>query len=166
MSISIVYNIIHKWQLNFEQNYQANCSKFCLDFSVHYNVKLEDVGDAEKVRGKGERKEAIEKQYSKLKEPYIISNSKDIGILDNSKESDKIEANTVWHQIRKTLREELGEAIDTVWFAKVIATECKDTKTLTLTMPTRFMADFLRNNYSHVIRRLSEGIRLKLSHNC
>ncbi|HJD59052.1 MAG TPA: hypothetical protein LFV92_07995, partial [Rickettsia endosymbiont of Ceroptres masudai] len=62
---------------------------------------------------------------------------------------------------RKGLREELGEAIDEVWFSKAVAKECRETGALTLTMPTRFMSDWIRNNYSHVIRRLAIGIGVK-----
>lgn len=100
-------------------------------------------------------------QYSKIKEPDIISSSKDIGILDIGKEFDKIEENTVWNQIRKGLKEELGEVVDEIWFSKAEAKECRKTGLLTLTMPTRFMADWVKNNYSHVIRRLSEGCGIK-----
>ena len=60
------------------------------------------------------------------------------------------------------MREELGEAIDIVWFSKAVATECEDTQTLTITMPTRFMSDFLKNNYSHAIRRLAGSVGIKM----
>lgn len=124
------------------------------------DVKPERVGDAEGGREKGTNKVVskaiLEKQYSKIKEPDIIANSKDIGILDTGKEFDTTNANTVWNQIRKSLIEELGAAVDEVWFSKAVAVECRDTATLTLTMPTRFMADWVCNNYSHVIRRLSK----------
>nr|WP_041472060.1 DnaA N-terminal domain-containing protein [Rickettsia africae] len=123
----------------------------------YYVTVVGDVGSAEDSSGKGERKEEIEKQYSKIKESDIISNIKDIGILDIGKELDKIEENTVWNQIRKGLREELGEAIDAVWFSKAEATEDKEKGMLILTMPTRFMADWVKNNYSHVLKRLSVG---------
>jgi hypothetical protein len=114
-------------------------------------------GGREKGSGKVVSTAILGKQYSKIKEPDMITNSKDIGSLESSKALDTIAENTVWHQIRKGLREELGEAIDEVWFAKAVATECKETNTITLTMPTRFMSDWVRNNYSHVIRRHSEG---------
>ncbi|WP_395476632.1 DnaA N-terminal domain-containing protein [Rickettsia endosymbiont of Pantilius tunicatus] len=95
----------------------------------------------------------------------IASGGKSIKILDSSNKSsarsEEILENAVWNQIRKTLREELGDHIDQAWFAKASAIECKETKTLTLTMPTRFMAEWIRNNYSHVIRRLSEGCGVK-----
>jgi hypothetical protein len=130
------------------------------------DVKSERVGGAKGVREKGKSKivstAILEKQYSKIKESDIISNSEDIGSLDIGKQFDTTGKNTVWGQIRKVLREELGEAIDEVWFSKAVAVECKETKTLTLTMPTRFMADWVRNNYSHVIRRLSEGCGIKM----
>ncbi|CAK6519405.1 DnaA N-terminal domain-containing protein [Rickettsia helvetica] len=104
-------------------------------------AKLESLGLLKVFRRK-------KKQYSKIK---------DIGILDIGKELDKIEENTVWNQIRKGLREELGEAIDAVWFSKAEATEDKEKGMLILTMPTRFMADWVKNNYSHVLKRLSVG---------
>jgi hypothetical protein len=121
------------------------------------DVKPENVGGAEKGRGKEEIKEVIEKQYSKIKESDIISNNTSVGILASSLGKEATNENTVWNQIRKGLIEELGEAIDKSWFSKAEAKECRETKILTLTMPTRFMADWVRNNYSHVIRRLSEG---------
>jgi hypothetical protein len=130
------------------------------------DVKSERVGGAKGVREKGKSKIAstaiLEKQYSKIKESDIISSSEDIGSLDIGKQFDTTGKNTVWGQIRKVLREELGEAIDEVWFSKAVAAQCNDTKTLTLTMPTRFMADWVRNNYSHVIRRLSAGCGIKM----
>jgi chromosomal replication initiation ATPase DnaA len=82
-----------------------------------------------------------------------------MGKLDSSNKSsaipEEIIENIVWQEIRKGLIEELGEAIDTVWFAKVIAKECNETNTLTLTMPTRFMADYIRNRYGYAISRIS-----------
>lgn len=125
------------------------------------DIKTEDVGYDEDGILEGGRKEEIEKKNSKIKEPDIISSNKDIGILDIGKELDATNKNTVWHQIRKGLRKELGEHIDQAWFAKAEAKECRNTGLLTLTMPTRFMADWVRNNYSHVIRRLSEGYGIK-----
>lgn len=118
-------------------------------------------GGREKGNGKVVSTAILEKQYPKIKEPDIISNSKDIGILASSQELDTTGENTVWNQIRISLREELGEAIDEVWFSKAEAKECRNTGLLTLTMPTRFMADWTRNNYSHVIRRLSKGCGVK-----
>ena len=126
------------------------------------DVKTEGVGSAKGGRERGKSKVVstgiLEKQYSKIKEPDIITNSKNIGSLESSKESEITTENPVWHQIRKGLREELGDAIDEVWFSKAVAAHCNDTKTLTLTMPTRFMSDWIRNNYSHVIRRVAGGI--------
>jgi DNA-binding MarR family transcriptional regulator len=130
------------------------------------DVKTEGAGSAKGVREQGKSKVVstaiLEKQYSKIKESDIISSSKDIGSLESSKALATIAANTVWHQIRKGLREELGDAIDEVWFSKAVAVEDKEQKTLTLTMPTRFMADWIKNNYSHVIRRVagSAGIEI------
>ncbi len=77
----------------------------------------------------------------------------DTSVVNTTKE------NPIWNQIRKGLIEELGEHIDRVWFSKAAVKECNDTKTLT--MPTRFMADWIRNNYSHVIRRLALGCGVK-----
>ncbi|KJW03735.1 dnaA N-terminal domain protein [Rickettsia argasii T170-B] len=127
------------------------------------DVKPEDVGDAERGREKKEIAIGVNKEmkYPKTAVSAIISNSKDIGILESSKELNTIEENTAWNQIRNGLIEELGEAIDAVWFSKTEAKECRETKTLTLTVPTRFMADWVKNNYSHVIRRISEGCGVK-----
>ena len=102
----------------------------------------------------------------------IEANRKSIRNSDSSKDLDTIaeeiientEAiaeDTVWNQIRKGLREELGNHIDQVWFAKAEVKECTETNTITITMPTRFMADWVRNKYSHVIRRLAvwQGVK-------
>ncbi|HJD66734.1 MAG TPA: chromosomal replication initiator DnaA, partial [Rickettsia endosymbiont of Bembidion nr. Transversale] len=121
----------------------------------YYVTVFEDVGYAKDTREKVERKEELERQYSKIKESDIITNNKDIGSLESSKELDKIEENTVWNQIRQGLREELGEAIDEVWFSRAEATECRETGTLTLTMPTRFMSDFIKSRYSYAISRIA-----------
>ena len=95
----------------------------------------------------------------------IEANNKYIQNLDSSNKpsaiSEEILENTVWHQLRQGLREELGNHIDHAWFSKAAAKECKDTKTLTLTMPTRFMSDWIRNNYSHVIRRVGGSTGIK-----
>ncbi|WP_230453771.1 DnaA N-terminal domain-containing protein [Rickettsia prowazekii] len=41
-----------------------------------------------------------------------------------------------------------------MWFSKAAAKECRKIDIITLIMPTRFMAECIRNNYSHVIQRL------------
>ncbi|MGG2345123.1 DnaA N-terminal domain-containing protein [Rickettsia amblyommatis] len=64
-------------------------------------------------------------------------------------------------QIRKGLINELGADIEKVWFTKAVAKECKETSTLKLTMSTRFMADWMRNNYSQLIQRLASGCGIK-----
>ncbi|MFP3013043.1 MAG: DnaA N-terminal domain-containing protein [Rickettsia sp.] len=127
------------------------------------DVNTEYVGYAEGGIDTGEKASEAKKEmiYHKTTKSSIVSNSKAVDILTSSKELDTIEENTVWNQIRKGLIEELGEVVYTVWFSKAEAKECKETKTLTLTMPTRFMSDWMRNNYSHVIRRLSEGCGVK-----
>ncbi|AFC71700.1 DnaA N-terminal domain-containing protein [Rickettsia australis] len=125
-----------------------------------------DVGYAVGGKRKVERKEEIEKQYSKIKPSAIISNSKYIRTLDSSKGLDKIEENAAWNHIRQGLIEELGEAIDGTWFAKAVAKECKETGTLMLKMPTRFMADWIRNNYSHVIRKFAGSVGVKIVEYC
>ena len=100
-------------------------------------------------------------QLPKSSTTDIEFNDKSMKILGSSRRTvsntEAITENTMWHQVRKGLREELGDAIDEVWFSKAVAAHCNDTKTLTITMPTRFMSDWVRNNYSHVISRLSEG---------
>jgi hypothetical protein len=75
----------------------------------------------------------------------IGSEGKSLEISATSKELDATNENTVWQEIRKGLIEEFGEAIDAVWFSKAVSKECAETNTLTLTMPTRFMAGFLKN---------------------
>ena len=84
-----------------------------------------------------------------------------LDMFADGREINRPKDNTAWNQIKKGLIEELGEAIDTVWFTKAVVFECKDTKTLTLIMPTRFMADWVRDNYSHVIRRISKICGIK-----
>ena len=96
----------------------------------------------------------------KTKKSDIDSNEKSTGILDSSQELEATTENTVWYQIRNGLiREALGEHTK-LGLQKVEEKECKDTKTLTLTMLTRCMADWVRHNYSYVIRRLIGGIEV------
>ncbi|KIJ88778.1 DnaA N-terminal domain-containing protein [Rickettsia asembonensis] len=68
---------------------------------------------------------------------------------------------SVWRQVRQALVLQYGNGIDTAWFSKAVASECKETSLLLLTMPTRFMADWVRNYYSHVIRRLAGSCGIK-----
>ncbi|MCC8418822.1 MAG: hypothetical protein LN590_04575 [Rickettsia endosymbiont of Glossina mortisans submortisans] len=105
-------------------------------------------------------KEVIQPPKSRTSD--IEFNDRSIGILESSKSSEAITENSAWNEIRNGLKEELGEAIDKVWFSRVVAKECKDTKTLTITMPTRFMADWVKNNYSHVIRRIAGSTGIKM----
>ncbi|GAA5253113.1 hypothetical protein KNCP2_14030 [Candidatus Rickettsia kedanie] len=132
----------------------------------YYVTTVGDVGYAVGGRGKVERKEEIEKQSAKIKPSAIISNSQYIRTLDSSKGLDKIEENTVWNNIRQGLIEELEETIDGTWCAKAVAKECKETGTLMLKMPTRFMADWIRNNYSHVIRKFAGSVGVKIVEYC
>jgi hypothetical protein len=71
-----------------------------------------------------------------------------MGKLDSSNKSsaipEEIIENIVWQEIRKGLIEELGEAIDTVWFSKTVAKECTETNTLTLTIRIKL------SNISHI----------------
>jgi len=93
------------------------------------------------------------------KERANVSKTSTISKIPEGVPLSSIPVNTVWYSIRKGLIEELGEAIDKAWFSKAIAKECS--KTATLTMPTRFMADWIKNNYSHVILRLAGNCRIK-----
>lgn len=128
----------------------------------YYVQEVEDIGNDEDGGGKGEgEEETTGMRYPKIKESAIIPNSTPVDILTSSGGLDTVEANKAWHQIRKGLIEELGEAIDKAWFSKATAKECRATATLTLTMPTRFMADWVRNNYSQVIMRLASGCEIK-----
>lgn len=52
--------------------------------------------------------------------------------------------------------------IDNACFSRAKAEECDNTATLTLKMPIRFMADWVRNNYSHVILRLASSCGVKI----
>lgn len=72
-----------------------------------------------------------------------------------------IATHTVWYALRKGLIEELGEAIDAAWFSKADTTEDKETGTLTLTMPTRFMLDWVKNRYGYAISRISCALGVK-----
>ncbi|WP_121543471.1 DnaA N-terminal domain-containing protein [Candidatus Rickettsia colombianensi] len=128
----------------------------------YYVQVVEDVGYDEQDRAKGngiERKEAM--ICPKTTTSDIISNSTPIGILVEGGVIDTMESNTTWTQIREGLINELGVDIDKVWFSKAEAKECRDTAILTLTMPTKFMADWVCNNYSHAIRRFAGSVGIK-----
>ncbi|AAY62256.1 unknown (plasmid) [Rickettsia felis URRWXCal2] len=126
------------------------------------DVNPEDVEYAERSRGKKEIAIGVNNEmiYPKTAVFDNVENDTPIDIPASNSVVNTTNENTVWNQIRKGLREELGEAVDETWFSKAEAKECKETKTLTLTMPTRFMSDWVRNNYSHVIRGLSEGYKI------
>lgn len=55
----------------------------------------------------------------------------------------------MWGGIRKDLIAEFGHDIDNSWFSKAEATEDRDTSTLKLIMPNKFMADFINNRYGY-----------------
>nr|AKS10311.1 DnaA-like replication initiator protein [Rickettsia endosymbiont of Ixodes pacificus] len=116
----------------------------------YYVQVLEDVGYSQKGGGidtiEESTEEPIAQTFSKTQQGVSLG---------------AILSTTAWYQIRHGLIEELGEAIDTAWFSKAIAVECTETYRLTLIMPTRFMADWIRNNYSHVIKRLSGECGIK-----
>ncbi|WP_395476634.1 DnaA N-terminal domain-containing protein [Rickettsia endosymbiont of Pantilius tunicatus] len=101
-------------------------------------------------------------QPPKTSKADIAYNNKSIKHLALSNTSLAKSENTVWNQIRQGLREELGDHIDQAWFSKVVAKTCTETNILTLTMPTRFMADWIRNNYSHVIRRMAGSVGIDI----
>ncbi|ACR47948.1 DnaA-like protein (plasmid) [Rickettsia peacockii str. Rustic] len=122
----------------------------------YYMQEVEDVGYDAQDKGKRNGTEAIEGSTEDTKVGIQTFSKIPTGVPLNA-----ISSTSAWHAIRKSLIEELGEAIDTAWFSKAVAVECNDTKTLTLTMPTKFMADWIRNNYSQMIRRLAGNVGVK-----
>lgn len=72
-----------------------------------------------------------------------------------------LKQDSVWHQVRQALVLQYGNDIDAAWFSKVVASECKETSLLLLTMPTRFMADWLKNHYGYAISRISGTFSFK-----
>lgn len=126
-----------------------------------YYVQMEE-GVEGRTEERVEDKDEILIPPPRFKTCHIDHREKPIDILEAGSKLNKTDENTVWHQIRQGLREEFGEVVDTTWFSKAVATKCNKTNTLTLTMPTRFMADWVCNNYSHVIRRISKECGAKI----
>ncbi|WP_334130019.1 chromosomal replication initiator protein DnaA [Sneathiella sp.] len=61
--------------------------------------------------------------------------------------------NEIWKRIREKLRSEFGEATFNSWL-KNIELEKIDGDTVSLTLPTRFLRDWVSNNYATRIRQL------------
>lgn len=72
-----------------------------------------------------------------------------------------INETTSWYFIRQGLIKELGYEIDKAWFSKARVKEDKEMKTLTLSMPTKFMADWLNSRYGHIIYRFATSLGFK-----
>ncbi|WP_040614936.1 DnaA N-terminal domain-containing protein [Rickettsia endosymbiont of Ixodes scapularis] len=124
----------------------------------YYVQEVEDVEDFEKEQERRGKEKEMEILYPKITKSTIVSNSTPVGILERSGGLDAIEENTAWHQIRSGLIEELGYEIDRAWFSKARVKEDKEMKTLTISMPTKFMADWLKNQYGHIVYRLSSSL--------
>nr|WP_012477937.1 DnaA N-terminal domain-containing protein [Rickettsia monacensis]ABQ85884.1 DnaA-like replication initiator protein [Rickettsia monacensis] len=127
----------------------------------YYVQEVEDVEDFEKEQERRGKEKEMEILYPKITKSTIVSNSTPVGILERSGGLDAIEENTAWHQIRSGLIEELGYEIDKAWFSKARVKEDKEMKTLILSMPTKFMADWLKNQYGHIVYRLSSSLGFK-----
>ncbi|AFC70403.1 chromosomal replication initiator DnaA (plasmid) [Rickettsia amblyommatis] len=125
----------------------------------YYVQKVEEVEDTSNERKRRDEEKVM--LYPKIITSDVVSDGTHAGILAKSGGLDTIEANTAWHHIRQGLIEELGEAMYTAWFEKAVVKECNDTSTLKFTMPARFIADWVRNNYSHVIQRLGSSAGVK-----
>ncbi|WP_235364379.1 DnaA N-terminal domain-containing protein [Rickettsia felis] len=120
-------------------------------------VDVEDVQERLEV-GEETSNNSAEDKHTKIKE---LRNIKTFSKIPTGVPLRAIPTNTVWHQIRAELIEELGEAIYTAWFSKAVAVECKETSTLTLTMPTKFMADWIKSRYGYAISRISGVLGFK-----
>ncbi|HJD59046.1 MAG TPA: hypothetical protein LFV92_07960 [Rickettsia endosymbiont of Ceroptres masudai] len=126
--------------------------------SVYGNNKcyLDSVKQGLKISGAAVVKEEVVTEEAQSASTSELSCSKPRSIALSALPED-----SVWRQVRESLVLQYGNDVDTAWFSKAVAVECNNTKTLTLTMPTRFMADWVRNNYSHVIRRLAASCGIK-----
>jgi len=72
-----------------------------------------------------------------------------------------IPSTSAWHGIRQDLIAELGKDIDNSWFSKALVTEARETNLLTLTMPNKFMSDFIKSRYGYAISRISGNFGFK-----
>ncbi|MFP3011469.1 MAG: DnaA N-terminal domain-containing protein [Rickettsia sp.] len=72
-----------------------------------------------------------------------------------------IDETTSWYFIRQGLIQELGYEIDKAWFSKARVKEDKEMKTLTLSMPTKFMTDWINSRYGHIVYRLAQALGFK-----
>ncbi|MGX6959670.1 MAG: DnaA N-terminal domain-containing protein [Rickettsia endosymbiont of Pentastiridius leporinus] len=167
-STEVAYNILTKVQfkLNHDNSLMLALVPKHLDLSERQiEILSEQLEAVYGINGYYVQEEEQETLPTKSRTPNVELNGKSTknttSSNTSSEKSEEILENTMWHQIRKGLKEELGAHIDEAWFAKAEAKECKDTKTLTITMPTRFMSDWVKNNYSHVIRRLAGSLTVK-----
>ena len=60
----------------------------------------------------------------------------------------------IWGDIRRQLIPIYGEATDRNWFSKLEVQQDKDNKKLTLLVSSRFIRDWITQNYIHLIERI------------
>ncbi|WCR55944.1 DnaA N-terminal domain-containing protein [Rickettsia asembonensis] len=103
----------------------------------------------------------VGKEEENMEEAQSVSTSEPHFINPRSAPLSSLKQDSVWRQVRQALLLQYGNNIDEAWFSKAVAKECTETSLLTLTMPTKFMADWLKNHYGYVITRLagSGGIK-------
>jgi len=157
-STETAYKILTKveFKLNHDNSFITALISSSLALSKRQTEILSD--QLEAVYGiNGYYVEEVEKEMllPKTTTSDIVPDGKYIGNSEQNKALDTTSENTLWDQIRKGLIEELGRAIDTVWFSKALVTEAKDTNLLTLIMPNKFMSDFIKNRYGYAISRIS-----------
>lgn len=98
---------------------------------------------------------AVAKEEGNMEEAQSASTSELSCSKPRSIPLSSLKKDSVWRQVRQALLLQYGNDIDTAWFSKAVAKECTETSLLTLTMPTKFMADWLKNHYGYAISRIS-----------
>lgn len=109
----------------------------------------------------------VGKEEENMEEAQSVSTSEPHFINPRSTPLSSLKQDSVWHQVRQALLLQYGNDIDAAWFSKAVAKECTETSLLTITMPTRFMADWLKNHYGYAISRISGTFGFKyIEYNC
>ncbi|WP_017208723.1 DnaA N-terminal domain-containing protein [Rickettsia australis] len=103
----------------------------------------------------------VGKEEENMEEAQSASTSEPHFINPRSTPLSSLKQDSVWRQVRQALLLQYGNNIDEAWFSKAVAKECTETSLLTLTMPTRFMADWLKNHYGYAISRISGTFSFK-----
>ena len=120
-----------------------------------------------------EESKTLNRAGSKLQNRVVLQNMAEEGTgvfhtaisprLDGEIYLEELDQNSAWHKIRQKLRQHFGDDIDKSWFSKLTSIEEKESGKILLKAPTKFIKDWINNNYSTVIAqycKLVTGLEL------